>query len=58
MKEVCQFAHGFVLIPGEVYSGVNADAVEHLHNLKWASSLSDPDDVRIEDAKVAVQHYP
>jgi len=52
------FPSGFVLNPGEVYSGVNADEVDHLHNLKWASFLSDPDNVRIEDAKVAVQHYP
>ena len=58
MKEVGRSAHGIVLNPGEVYSGVNADEIEHLHNLKWSNFLSDPHNVRIEDARVAVQHYP
>nr|XP_018262555.1 uncharacterized protein I303_05572 [Kwoniella dejecticola CBS 10117]OBR84713.1 hypothetical protein I303_05572 [Kwoniella dejecticola CBS 10117] len=43
---------------GFVYSGVNAEKVEHLDNLKWRRYLSDPDDVRIEDARMAVQAYP
>lgn len=43
---------------GFVYSGVNADKVEHIHNLKWKRFLSDPRNVRIEDAKVPLQAYP
>lgn len=43
---------------GFVYSGVNADNVEHVHNLKWKKFLSDPSHVRIEDAKVPLQAYP
>ncbi|BEJ17106.1 hypothetical protein CspHIS471_0605070 [Cutaneotrichosporon sp. HIS471] len=43
---------------GFVYSGVNADAVENVHHLKWRQFLSDPDNVRIEDAKVPLQAYP
>lgn len=43
---------------GFVYSGVNADKVEHVRNLKWKKFLSDPSHVRIEDAKVPLQAYP
>jgi hypothetical protein len=41
-----------------VYSGVNADAVANVHSLKWKRFLSDPDNVRVEDAKVPLQAYP
>lgn len=43
---------------GFVYSGVNADAVENVHHLKWNKFLSDPENVRAEDAKVPLQAYP
>ncbi|KLT43077.1 hypothetical protein CC85DRAFT_244810 [Cutaneotrichosporon oleaginosum] len=43
---------------GFVYSGVNADAVENVHKLKWKRFLSDPEHVRVEDAKVPLQAYP
>ncbi|GMK57375.1 hypothetical protein CspeluHIS016_0402090 [Cutaneotrichosporon spelunceum] len=43
---------------GFVYSGVNADAVENVHHLKWRRFLSDPNSVRVEDAKVPLQAYP
>lgn len=46
------------LMLGEVYSGVNADTPEHLDRLKWKDLLSDPGNVRIEDAKVPLQTYP
>lgn len=41
---------------GVVYDGVNADAVENIHRLKWRKYLSGP--ARIEDAKVPMQAYP
>lgn len=41
-----------------MYSGVNADKVIHLHHLKWKDNLTNPDQIRIEDAKVPLQQYP
>nr|XP_019045817.1 hypothetical protein I302_06208 [Kwoniella bestiolae CBS 10118]OCF24747.1 hypothetical protein I302_06208 [Kwoniella bestiolae CBS 10118] len=63
--QVLRHELGHSLIPvgeeydgGWVYTGVNSDKAKNLDHLKWKKYLSDPDNVRIEDAKMAVQAYP
>ncbi|WVQ96795.1 hypothetical protein IAU59_003902 [Kwoniella sp. CBS 9459] len=43
---------------GYAYFGANSDKTQHLDHLKWRDLLSDPHDLRIEDAKVPLQVYP
>ncbi|WWC70615.1 uncharacterized protein I206_104566 [Kwoniella pini CBS 10737] len=63
--QVLRHELGHSLIPvgeeydgGWVYSGVNADKTKNVDNLKWKRYLSNPDNTRIEDAKMAIQAYP
>ena len=48
----------FARAPGEEYCGTNSDRIKNLDHLKWKEYLSDPEHVRVEDAKASVQVYP
>ncbi|WVF69295.1 hypothetical protein IAT40_004071 [Kwoniella sp. CBS 6097] len=43
---------------GYAYFGANSDKIQHLGELKWHDLLSDPDNLKVEDAKVPLQVYP
>jgi hypothetical protein len=44
---------------GFAYSGPNAAHPQHLEKgIKWQEHLTDPDNLRIEDATMPIQDYP
>ncbi|KAK8858455.1 hypothetical protein IAR55_002682 [Kwoniella newhampshirensis] len=43
---------------GFAYFGVSSDKIDHLHDLKWKRFLTNPKEVRVEDAQVPLQVYP
>ena len=55
---ICIGPNGYRHFAGYYYHGPDADKVENLQELKWKDFLTNPDSVRVEDAKVPLQDYP